>query len=71
MGNTKSQIDKANANVINEIEVGETIDLSRIEKYLAVIVVVMLLNLAVHIYGIHRRRLKKRYLSRATDLNRV
>lgn len=72
MGQKSSKIENPNANVINEIEVGQgTVNLERIEICLMIIAILTILDFALRIYSIHNRKLKKKYMSRANDLDKI
>lgn len=72
MGAQKSKIVNPTANVINEVEVGTHIpDLVLIETLLIVITVILTLNFVFKIYAMHSRKLKKKYQSKATDLDKI
>ena len=68
----QSKLNRPTANVINEIEVGqEKINLNKIEICLLIITILIGLNFVLRIYNMHTRRLRKRYISRANDLDKV
>ena len=72
MGNEESKIVNPKANVINEITVmHEDHELFVIEICLVLISILMCLNLAMNIYSMHNKRLKKRYLSRGNSLDKI
>lgn len=72
MGARKSKIVNPTANVINEVEVGTNVpDLMLIETLLIVIAVISTLNFVFKVYAMHSRKLKKKYQSRATDLDKI
>ena len=68
----QSKLNRPTANVINEIEVGqEKINLNKIEICLLIITILIGLNFVLKIYNMHTRRLRKIYLSRANDVDKV
>lgn len=72
MGGTESKINHPNANVINEVKIAyREMDLRKIEFCLYIIVVLIGLRTILHIYAMHHKTLKKKYISRANDLDRV
>lgn len=58
------------ANVINKVE-SSNIDLYWVHILLIVIVVIMCANCFYKIYKLHNKCLKKKYLSRANDLDKI
>lgn len=72
MGKEQSKFVRPNANVVNEVKVVEhQIDLFKIELYLILITAFVCLNFALKIYSIHNKILKKKYMSKASNLERV
>lgn len=72
MGQRSTKIDRANANVINEIEVGHNeVNLETIEVCLVIITILAILNVGLSIYSMHNRKLKKKYMSRANNLDKI
>lgn len=72
MGGKESKIDNPTANVINEVEVMENrVDLHTIELCLIIMTILIALNSILKAYAFHNKRLKKKYISRANDLDKV
>lgn len=72
MGAQKSKIEKPNANVINNLEIiDHTTQLDSIWYLLLIITVISVANLSIRIYLLHKRSLRKRYISRANELDKI
>lgn len=72
MGKPQSKVVNPNANVVNEVVVeNNTPDLDTIELYLLLITIILSINFALGIYAMHYKRLKKKYYSRANDLDKI
>lgn len=72
MGKTESKLEKPNANVINEVEIKEDkINIQTIEICMVIITIVSLMNLVIHLYALHNKKLKKKYLSMANQLDKI
>lgn len=72
MCKTQTKLDRPTANVINEVEIlQDKINLNRIEICLIIITVLIGLNFLLRIYTLHNKRLKKKYLSKANDLDKI
>ena len=72
MCQTKTKLERPTANVINEVEVLQNkINLNKIEICLIVITILIGLNFVLKVYSMHTRRLKKRYSSRANELDKI
>ena len=70
MGQQQAKVETPNANVVNDIEIID-INLKTIETCLIILTAVVLASFALNIYSMHNKQLKKRYTSRATDLDKV
>lgn len=72
MGKQQSKVVKPNANVVNEVVVeNNTHELDTIKLYLLLITIILSINFALGIYAMHNKRLKKKYYSRANDLDKI
>lgn len=71
MGQKQSRIDNPNTNLWNEIDINEGTNLQTIEICLIIITTLVGLNFVLTIYKIHTKKLKKKYYSRAHDLDKV
>lgn len=72
MGNKESKIKNPNANVVNNIEVKDhTEHLNSIWCLLLTTLIINILHFLIAIYKIHKRSLKKKYISRADDSNKI
>lgn len=72
MGKHQSKIKDANANVINEVDIeNNSTDLSKIEICLYILTILIGLKFVLQLYKINHKNLKKKYLSRSNDLDRV
>ena len=72
MGGATSKAKDNTANALNVIEVMDTTPhLEAQIILLSLLVAISTLNLLIKIYLLHKRTLRKRYLSRANDLNKV
>lgn len=69
MGKTLSKVDKPNANVVNEVVVNTGLNL--VEICLIIITVITLLILALKLYAMHNKKLKKKYMSRSNELDKI
>lgn len=74
MGKPNSKVVDPNANVVNEVVVennNNSEDLYMIKIYTLLITIILSINFVISVYGLHNKKLKKRYMSKATDLDRV
>lgn len=72
MGGHESKIEKPNANVINNLEIIDHTDqLNSIRYLLLAITVISIADLSIRIYQLHKKSLRKRYLSRANELDKI
>lgn len=73
MGQPESKVVKPNANVVNEVIVENNYskDLDAIKLYLLLISIVLSTNFILSIYAMHNKKLKKKYSSRANDLDKI
>lgn len=72
MGGRTSKITNPTANVVNEVTViPEGDKLFLIELCLIVMTIITCLSFALHIYSMHNKILKKKYLSRANNLDKI
>lgn len=72
MCQSQTKLDRPTANVINEVEVlQDKINLNKIEICIIIITIIIGLNFLLRLYSMHSRRLKKRYSSRATELDKI
>ena len=69
MGKTQSKIDKATANVINEIEM--TTQNSSSDTYLIIIIVILSAQLATTLYQLHKKSIRKNYALAASVANQL
>ncbi|KAH8283390.1 hypothetical protein KR054_008070 [Drosophila jambulina] len=66
MGGKQSKADDNTANVVNTLEVVDTTPhLNAQYMLLLILVIISALNLALKLYLLHKRSLKKTYMSRA------
>lgn len=72
MGGRTSKITRPTANVVNEVTViPEGDKLYLIELCLIILTIVTCMSFGLHIYSMHNKILKKRYLSRANNLDKI
>lgn len=72
MGTKQSKIRDPNANVINNIEVVDhTSHLNAIWDLVMATLIISLLHLVITLYLMHKRSLRKRYSSRADNLDKI
>lgn len=72
MGGRQSKITEPTANLFNEIEITQEAPNSAIVEVTLIMITVLLgLNLALKIYGMHIRRLKRRYLNRMNSVEKI
>lgn len=72
MGGQKSKIVNPNANVINNVEIiDHTTQLDSIWYMLLIIIIISAANLIIRVYLLHKRSLRKRYISRANELDKI
>lgn len=72
MGGKESKIENPNANVVNNIEIiDHTSQLDSLWYLLLISTVLCAVNLLLKIYLLHKRSLRKRYVSRANDLEKI
>lgn len=70
MGLVDTKTVDSTANVINKVESKE-IDLGFTNTLLIIIVVILCANVFFKIYKLHNKCLKKKYLSKANDLDKI
>jgi len=70
MGLIDTKTVDSTANVINKVEV-ENKDLGIVTTLLIIIVVIMCANVFFKIYKLHNKCLKKKYISKANDLDKI
>lgn len=72
MGGSESKIEDPNANVVNNIEiVDHTQHLNAIWYLVLITLIISSLNLFLALYKLHKRSLRKKYMSRANDLQKI
>lgn len=72
MGKPNSKVENPNANVVNEVVIQDNkSELDTIKLYLLLITIILSINFALGIYAMHNKRLKKKYYSRANDLDKI
>lgn len=72
MGGTKSKIEITNANVINNVEViGHTPEINSVWLLLLILTIISAFNLILKLYILHKRSLRKKYASRADNLDKI
>lgn len=72
MGGNPTKLANPRANVINNVEViDHTPHLDSLYNLILILVVISSLNLLIKIYILHKRSIKKTYLSRGNDLDKV
>jgi hypothetical protein len=70
MGLIDAKAVDSTANVINKVEVG-TYNLDWITLILGIIATIMIVNALIKLYKLHNKCLKKKYESRANDLDKI
>lgn len=72
MGKTESKIENPNANVVNKVEiVDHSKEINSLWVLTLILVIIAATNLLLKIYIFHKRSLRKKYTSRANDLDKV
>lgn len=72
MGGQQTKIKDPKANVINNVEViDHTPHLDSLYNLMLVLVVISSLNLFIKVYIMHKRAMRKTYLSRGNDLDKI
>lgn len=72
MGKTESKLEKPNANVVNNLEIIDHREqINSLWILLLILIIITAVNLIMKLYILHKRSLRKRYASRATDLDKV
>lgn len=72
MGKQQSKIVNPNANVINNVEiVDHTAQIDSLWYLLLILIVLCAVNLLLKVYLLHKRSIKKRYMSRANELDKI
>lgn len=72
MGKEQSKIEKPNANVVTNLEiVDHTQEINSLWILTLILTIITALNLLLKIYLLHKRSLRKQYMSRANDLDKV
>lgn len=72
MGGQKSKVADSPANVINNVEiVDHTSQIDSLYYVMIVLTTISAINLALKMYLLHKRSLKKQYLSRGNDLDKI
>lgn len=72
MGGQKSKIERPNANVVNNVEIiDHTNQLDSLWFLLLISTILSAVSLLIKIYLLHKRSLRKRYASRANELDKI
>lgn len=72
MGGKTSKVKDSTANVLNVVEVMDTTPhLETQTMLISLLVVLTAVNLILKFYLLYKRTLKKRYISRANDLDKI
>lgn len=72
MGKTQSKVEKPNANVINNVKiVDHTQEINSLWLLLLILIILSTINLLIKIYQLHKKSLKKKYSSRADNLDKI
>lgn len=72
MGGKQSKITDPAANIVNEIEVNqEMANFALIETTLVIISVLMCLSVALKLYSMHNKMLKRKYLNRINSVEKI
>lgn len=72
MGKPQSKIEKPNANVVNNVEIIDHKDeINSLWTLTLILIIIAAVNLLLKIYVLHKRSIKKKYISRANDLDKV
>lgn len=72
MGGQPTKLANPRANVINNVEViDHTPHLDSLYNLILILVVLTALNLLLKVYIMHKRSMRKTYLSRGNDLDKV
>lgn len=72
MGKEQSKIANPKANVINEVVVEQKDNgFEQIKLYLLIIAAVAVIELALKLYGMHNKRIKKRYTGQVNEIERI
>lgn len=73
MGKPNSKVENPNANVVNEVlvENDNKPELDTIKLYLLLITIILSINFALGLYAMHNKKLKKKYYSKANDLDKI
>ena len=68
MGSWGSKVEKPVANVVNKVEIEEQNGITFIECLMLIITVILTLQFILKLYSIHKKTLKKKYMSRAMSI---
>lgn len=72
MGGNPTKISNPKGNVINNVEiVDHTPHIDSLWSLILISVILQALNLLLKLYLMHKRSIKKRYISRGNDLDKI
>lgn len=71
MGKEQSKIENPKANVVNEVEVTETKDSTSLQLLLWIIIMLLILQVGLKIFLLHKKSLKRRYMTRAASMAQI
>lgn len=72
MCKSQTTFDRPKANVVNEVKITEEHpNLGTIEIYLLIITIVIVINFLIRMYQMHKKNIKKQYLSKANESNTI
>lgn len=72
MGSQETKLANPKANVINEVVLDQKENgWEEIKIYLIIITVVAIIELALKVYRMHNKRIKKRYIGQTNEVERI
>lgn len=72
MGKPNSKIEKPNANVVNNLEIiDHTEQIDSLWTLFLIAIIISTVDLLLKFYLLHKKSLKRKYVSRANDLDKV
>lgn len=72
MGNQEAKLTNPKANVVNEVVVEQKDNgFEQMKIYLLIITVILAIELALKLYRMHTKGLKKRYIGQVSEIERI
>lgn len=71
MGKEQSKIENPKANVVNEVDIIENKESTSVPYLLWIIISLLVMQVAIKIFLLHKKSLKRKYMTRAASLAQI